>query len=288
MGFGRHNFSTNCFFNTSFGGSFMKKLPTLLQIGANLAPPFRCSSPCFFVFLHASLLLPLHYSSFYFNVFFHVLPLLLLCYYSSYFVTHFHALLLLSMFCHSSSCFATPLYASLFLFLLHNSFVFHHSSRFIAPPLVNWLLLIMLDYYSMLHFTVTHCASMLLIVLHCCSMFLFVTPTSMLLHLSPLFVLHCCSYFVSHVVSLSCGASLLLYASLFSCPPRYLFAPCCFVALLCFVVAQCVATPLFKLVFCTPPPPPPPATPLFLQGFGNLNLKLIGRKLENIQGPSCQ
>jgi len=33
---------------------------------------------------------------------------------------------------------------------------------------------------------------------------------------------------------------------------------------------------------------PPPATPLFLQGFGNLNLKLIGRKLKNIQAPSCQ
>jgi hypothetical protein len=134
------------------------------------------------------------------------------------------------------------------------------------------LLLIMLDYYSMLHFTVTHCASMLLIVLHCCSMFLFVTPTSMLLHPSLLFVLHCCSYFVSHVVSLSCGASLLLYASLFSCPPRYLFAPCCFVALLCFVVAQCVATPLFKLVFC--PPPPPPRHPPFFTRFWKFEFEI--------------
>jgi len=229
--------------------SFTKKLPTLLQNGANLAPPFCCSSSCFvdplhvLFFFHASWFFLLRCLFFYFVVIFHALLLLLLRY-SFLCFGALALILLLFLFCYSSSyfiapqCFTTPpilmfLCASLLL-------LFHCFNSYFA-----WLLPIVLNYYFVLCFTIA--------------------PTLVLFHVSLLLMFRCCSYFATLVVSL------------LSCPPRYLSAPCCFTTP-CFIIVQCFSASLFRLVL-------PPR--LFFQGVKNLNLELIGKKLENIQAPSC-
>ncbi len=105
-----------CFFNTSFGESFMKKFPTLLQNGANLAPP--------------------HYYSSYASLLFSMLCYSSMLHHSSCFIVPLCVLLFLFVF-HHSSCLAAPLCASL-LFSVH-----HHSfSYFIVPLCVSLLLLV--------------------------------------------------------------------------------------------------------------------------------------------------
>jgi hypothetical protein len=147
----------------------------------------------------------------------------------------FTSLMFFVFHCYSSFCFATLLRASLFLSVLHYItplcvsllLMFWCSSSFVVVHHASLLLhgsLLLLHYYS-LCFVVALCASLLLLLRYC-SMFCysccfvvvwcFVVPTTLLLH----------------------GVSPLLYASLFYCPPRYLFAPCCFAALLFFIVVQ--------------------------------------------------
>lgn len=116
-----------CFFNAFFGGSFTKKLPTLLQNGANLAPPLRYSSSCFVVPLCVLFL-------------FHASSLLLLCCSYLCFATPLHASLLLSVLCYSSSCFVKlPCFAilsnsSLLLLLCCSSMLCHSSCLAALPP----------------------------------------------------------------------------------------------------------------------------------------------------------
>ncbi len=65
------------------------------------------------------------------------------------------------------------------------------------------------------------------LVFHCCFSY-FIAPTALLLFLGAL---------------LLCGVLSFLYALLLHCSPTYLYAPCCF------IVVQCFATPLLKVVF---------------------------------------
>ncbi len=201
-------------------------------------PRHSCCSSCFATPFHAfittsfSLLLMLHCSS-------------------SYFAIPSTLLFLLSC---SFWCFVAPLcFATLLALLLLP--LFHRSSCFA------WLLFIVLNCCSMFRFAVTHCVSLLPIVLCCCSCFgvtlWLVVALALLLLLFRYCMVrrHSSTLRYSHALS---GTSLPLVASL---------SPC-----LDWFFAQ----------IGTPP------APFFLQGVGDSNLELIGRKLESIQAPSCQ
>lgn len=127
----------NGFFNASFGRSFMKKLPTLLQKGANLAPPLRYSSwfdvvppvslmfvfrySSYFAIIHVSLLLlALHCCSICFIAAPHA-SLLLLCY-----CCYFASLLFLVFWC-CSYCFSCFIIHVVLLLLFHASLLCNAS-----------------------------------------------------------------------------------------------------------------------------------------------------------------
>lgn len=101
----------------------------------------------------------------------------------------------------------------------------------------------------------------------------FVVHFTLLMFLLVLFTTRAASLF------LLCDASPLLHVSLLYCPPKYLFAPCCFVAPPCFVVVQCLAIFNVSLLLCPYWYFPPYLS--FLQCVGDL--ELFGGKLGNIQ-----
>jgi hypothetical protein len=110
------------------------------------------------------------------------------------------------MFCYCL-CFAIPFVSLLFMFCCCSCFAFH-------------------------------CASLLLLF-HCS--FCFAIPFVSLFLLLCCYIVFCCS---SSYVSLLCSVLRLLCVSLLPCPPKYLFAPCCFVDFKCFVPLPILVLPL--------------------------------------------
>ncbi len=148
------------------------------------------------------------------------------------FLFHFIALLRASLFLSMLHC-ITLLCVSLLLVFWCSSYfvVVHHASLLFHASLL------LLKYCSLCFVVALHAS--LLLLFNCCSMFCY----------SCCFVVVWC--FVAPTILPLHGVSPLLCASLFNCPPRYLYTPCCFVALLCFIVVQ---SSLFPCLDWYPPP----------------------------------
>ncbi len=194
----------------------MKKLPTLLQKGANLAPPLRYSS-CFVAAPLVSLLLLLCYCSCFATPFTSLL--FVLC--CSFYFAIVCVLLLLFMLHCCYSCFIVP--PTSLLFLLH----------FIVVPFPSLLLL--LHYYSYF----THCCSLCFTTTLVVSFFVLLTSLLMLLR---------CSSFVHRYYAVLC-CSVALPSSFLPLVALLLLCASCFIVIQCFVV------PFPKLVFPPPPNP---------------------------------